>query len=213
MKKQNNAKIKKWYMIKAIIINLIIAFVITLIILFIIFGIFGNKVSLAMDLINMVSIKADTTKITEIKFDEINNTLATYPEYGSRYANIKIDSLGIDLPLYYGDKLSILKNGIGQSSGAYFPGENGSIICMGHNTKSFLYNLPQIQKDAIIEINTSYGDFSYKVYDTKIVNMYNVDELPIQKDKEVFMLYTCYPVTGIGHKTDRFVVYADRIYN
>ena len=213
MKKQNNAKIKKWYMIKAIIINLIIAFVITLIILFTVSTIFGNKVSLAIDLVNMVSVNADTKIISEIKFDEINNTLETYPEYGSRYANIKIDSLGIDLPLYYGDKLSILKNGIGQSSGSYFPGENGSIICMGHNTKSFLYNLPQIQKDAIIEINTSYGDFSYKVYDTKIVNMYNVDELPIQKDKEVFMLYTCYPVTGIGHKTDRFVVYADRIYN
>ena len=32
-----------------------------------------------------------------------------------------------------------------------------------------------------------------------------------QKDKEILMLYTCYPVNGLGHKTDRFVVYAERI--
>lgn len=38
--------------------------------------------------------------------------------------------------------------------------------------------------------------------------MYNVDELPIQDEKEIFMIYTCYPVNTLGHKTDRFVVYA-----
>jgi len=115
------------------------------------------------------------------------------------------------LPLYYGDKLEILRNGVGQSSGAYFPGEGGSIICMGHNTRTFLYHLPEIEKNSIIEIQTTYGTFQYKVYETKIVNMYNVDELPVQKDEEILMLYTCYPVTGLGHKTDRFVVYAKRV--
>ena len=101
--------------------------------------------------------------------------------------------------------------GVGQSSGSYFPGEGGSIICMGHNTKAFLYKLPQIKKGAIIEVETTYGTFKYKVDNTKIVNMYNVDELPIQKYEEVLMLYTCYPVNGLGHKTDRFVVYAKKV--
>ena len=32
-----------------------------------------------------------------------------------------------------------------------------------------------------------------------------------QKYEEVLMLYTCYPVNGLGHKTDRFVVYAKKV--
>ena len=115
------------------------------------------------------------------------------------------------MPLYYGDKLAYLRYGVGQSSGAYFPGEGGSIICMGHNNKTFLYDLPKIKNDAIIEINTTYGDFKYKVYQTKIINMYDVDELKIQKDEEILMLYTCYPVETLGDKTERFVVYAKRV--
>lgn len=162
-------------------------------------------------MVDMISIKTDSSVVPEIKFDTEKSIITNYPEYGSRYGNIKIESLDINLPLYYGDKLSILKNGVGQSSGSYFPGEGGSIICMGHNTKAFLYKLPQIKKGAIIEVETTYGTFKYKVDNTKIVNMYNVDELPIQKDEEVLMLYTCYPVNGLGHKTDRFVVYAKKV--
>ena len=173
--------------------------------------IFGKQIKKAIEVVDMISIKTDSSVVPEIKFDTEKSTITNYPEYGSRYGNIKIESLDINLPLYYGDKLSILKNGVGQSSGSYFPGEGGSIICMGHNTKAFLYKLPQIKKGAIIKVETTYGTFKYKVDNIKIVNMYNVDELPIQKDEEVLMLYTCYPVNGLGHKTDRFVVYAKKV--
>ena len=178
----HNNESTHWIKIEAIIIDLIVA---SIIVLGLIFGfklVFGKQI-----------------KITE------------YPEYGSRYGNIRIESLDVNLPLYYGDKLEILKNGVGQSSGAYFPGEGGTIICMGHNTKSFLYKLPEIKMDSIIKIETTYGTFEYKVRDTKIVDMYDVDELPVQKKDEILMLYTCYPVNGLGHKKDRFVVYARRI--
>ena len=207
MQKQNNniAIAKKWQTIEATIIDVIVAFIIVTKI------IFGKQIKKAIEVVDMISIKTDSSVVPEIKFDTEKSTITNYPEYGSRYGNIKIESLDINLPLYYGDKLSILKNGVGQSSGSYFPGEGGSIICMGHNTKAFLYKLPQIKKGAIIEVETTYGTFKYKVDNTKIVNMYNVDELPIQKYEEVLMLYTCYPVNGLGHKTDRFVVYAKKV--
>ena len=206
----HNDKSTHWIKIEAIIIDLIVASIIVIGLISGVKLLFGKKIKTAIDLLDMVSISTNSNVVSEIKFNENIHEITEYPEYGSRYGNIKIDSLEINLPLYYGDKLSILRNGIGQSSGAYFPGEGGSIICMGHNTKTFLYKLPEIDKNSIIEIQTTYGNFEYKVYDTKIVNMYDVDKIPVQKDEEILMLYTCYPVNGLGHKTDRFVVYAKR---
>ena len=205
-----NVRSIKWRTIKAIIMDIIIAFIGFIVIIFAINLVFGKQIQAAINIVNMISIDADNKIIKPIEFSEEKQKLVEYPEYGTRYGNIKIDSIGINLPLYYGDMPSTLQNGIGQSSGAYFPGEGGSIICMGHNTKTFLYDLPTIANDAIIEVNTSYGDFKYQVYQTKVVSMYNQEELPIQKDEEILMLYTCYPVNTLGHKTDRFVVYAKR---
>lgn len=207
-KQQDNKQIKKWKTIQAIIIDIIVAFIVSIGIIVTTKILFEKQIKKAIDVVDMISIKQNNDIIPEIKFDNEKKVMIQYPEYGTRYGNIKIDSLGINLPLYYGDKLSILKNGIGQTSGGYFPGEGGSIICMGHNTKAFLYKLPEIKKGAQIEIDTTYGNFKYNVYDTKIVDMYDVDKLPVQKNEEILMLYTCYPVNGLGHKTQRFVAYA-----
>lgn len=207
----HNKKSINWLIIEAIIIDIIVASIIVIGIIASVNILFGKKIKSAIELVDMVSINTNSNIISEIKFDENIHEITEYPEYGARYGNIRIDSLDINLPLYYGDKLSILKNGVGQSSGAYFPGEGGSIICMGHNTKTFLYHLPEIQKNQEIVIQTTYGEYKYKVYENKIVNMYDVDELPVQRDEEILMLYTCYPVNGLGHKKDRFVTYAKRI--
>lgn len=206
----HNTKSTYWIKIEAIIIDFIVASIIVIGIIGGIKLLFGKQIKSAIEVIDMVSINTNNNVISEIKFNENTHEIIEYPEYGSRYGNLRIESLNVNLPLYYGDKLEILKNGIGQSSGAYFPGEGGSIICMGHNTKTFLYRLPEIENDAIIKIETTYGTYEYIVNETKIVNMYDVDQLPVQKDEEILMLYTCYPVNGLGHKTDRFVVYAKR---
>ncbi len=201
----------KWKTIEAIIMDIIVAFISLIVIVTAIKLLFGKQIKAAINYADMISINTNNKMIKDIKFDVEKKTITSYPEYGTRYANIKIESLDINLPLYYGDKLAYLRYGVGQTSGAYFPGEGGSIICMGHNNRNYLYNLPKIEKDAIIEILTPYGEFKYKVYDTKIINMYHVDELPVQKEEEILMLYTCYPVNTLGDKKDRFVVFASRI--
>lgn len=207
----HSCKSTQWIKIEAIIIDLIVAFILFIGLIGGVRLIFGKQIKSAIEVIDMVSINTNNNVISEIKFNENVHEITEYPEYGTRYGNIRIDSLDINLPLYYGDKLEVLKNGVGQSSGAYFPGEGGSIICMGHNTKTFFYRLPEINNNEIIKIETTYGTYEYKVCETKIVNMYDVDQLPVQKDEEILMLYTCYPVNGLGHKKDRFVVYAKRI--
>jgi sortase A len=201
----------KWKTIEAIIMDIIVAFIGVMVIMVATNLLFGKQIKAAIRYADMISINTKNKLVKDIKFDEENNTIVSYPEYGTRYGNIKIESLDIELPLYYGDKLAYLRYGVGQTSGAYFPGEGGSIICMGHNNKNYLYDLPKIQNSNLIEITTTYGTFTYKVYDTKIINMRDVDSLPIQKEEEILMLYTCYPVNTLGDKKDRFVAFAKRV--
>lgn len=200
----------RWKMTEAIIIDIIVASISIMAIVFATQIFCGKYIKTAINYADMISINTSNKMIKNIKFDLEKKTITSYPEYGTRYGNIKIESLDINLPLYYGDKLAYLRYGVGQTSGAYFPGEGGSIICMGHNNRNYLYDLPKIQEGAIIEINTTYGDFKYKVYDTKIINMHDVQSLPVQNEEEILMLYTCYPVNSLGDKKDRFVVFARR---
>lgn len=132
--------------IKAIIMDIIVAFIGIIVIVLLVSLFFGKKIKSAINTLDIVSIDTNSKVLKELKFDTIKKKLNDYPEIGERFGNIKIESLDVNLPLYYGDKLSIIKNGVGLTSGAYFPGEGGSVICMGHNTKAFLYNLPEIKE-------------------------------------------------------------------
>ena len=194
--------------IKATIIELIVAFFITVILLGVGKILFGAKIEETMSLISKVSIGVNNQN-EEIKTVIEDKKIKNYPEYGTQYATIKIPKIDVELPVYYGDTLDILKKGVGHSSGSYFPGEGGSIIYMGHNSKKMFRRFSELQKGNEIEVTTSYGDFKYKIYDMQLIKETEVDKLPIQEDKEILMIYTCYPFNNIGYATQRYVVYAE----
>lgn len=198
-------KVKVWATIRYIIV----AFLFSLAILLIIQIGFEEKLNKAITLINLVSVNDKEKTVTEMKLNSNVKRLESYPEYGAKYGTIEIPSIDVDLPLYYGDSLSVLrKGGVGQSSGGYFPGEGGSIICMAHNTKGYLYRLSEVQIGDTIKITTTYGEFNYEIYDTKIVPQTDLDAVPVQDEEEILMIYTCYPTNSIGHATKRFIAYA-----
>ena len=192
----------------ATIKHLIVAIIFIVIIMAIIYILFGSRISMAISLINKVSIDTSNVVLKEVKLNSVTKRLESYPEYGTKYGNVKIDSIDVDLPLYYGDTLSILRNGVGHSSGSYFPGEGGSIVCMAHNTIGYLYNLSHIEIGDKIVVATNYGTFTYKVTETKIVNETEVDAVKVQNKEEILILYTCYPTNTFGHATQRFITYS-----
>ena len=194
--------------IKATIIELIVALFITVILLVIGYFLFGAKIEETMSLISKVSIGvSDGSEVVNTVIDD--EKIKNYPEYGTKYATIKIPKIDVELPVYYGDTLDILKKGVGHSSGSYFPGEGGSIIYMGHNSKKMFRRFSELQKGNEIEVTTTYGDFKYKIYDMQLIKETDVDKLPVQDEKEILMVYTCYPFNNIGYATQRYVVYAE----
>ena len=96
---------------KATIINLIVAFFSTIIILLCSYTIFKHEIEDVISTLNIISVDTSKKEVKVTAFDE-NNTLVNYPEYGTQYANIEIPKIDIDLPVYFGDTLDVLKNGV-----------------------------------------------------------------------------------------------------
>ena len=105
--------------------------------------------------------------------------------------------------------MELLQKGVGHSTGSYFPGEGGSIVYMGHNSPNIFRRFSELQKGDKITVTTDYGKFTYKIYDMKLIKETEIDKVPIQKEKEILMVYTCYPFNNIGYATKRYVVYAN----
>lgn len=198
-------------LIKATIIDVIVALLITVLLLAMLKIFLGQEIDLVIGIANTISIDIANKKEKETKYDTQSKSLTSYPEYGTKYATIEIPKIDVDLPVYFGDTLDILKNGVGHSSGSYFPGEGGSIIYMGHNSKKIFRRFSELQLNNEITIKTSYGEFKYKIYDMQIVEETETEKLPIQHDEEKLMIYTCYPFNNIGYATQRFVVYANLV--
>ena len=196
--------------LKATISSIIVALFITGLLILVINLFFGQEIGEIFSLVNKVSITIDENKeVAETTISEEENKLINYPEYGTQYATIQIDKIDVNLPVYFGDTLEILKKGVGHSSGSYFPGEGGSIIYMGHNAKNTFRRFGELQIGNEIKVTTNYGEYTYKIYDMKLIKETETDKLPIQKEKEILMIYTCYPFNNIGYTTQRYVVYAE----
>lgn len=198
--------------LKATISSIIVAFFITSALMLVIYLFCGQEIEEIFSLVSKVSIDINPEREQEpIEIDTDDNTLVNYPEYGTQYATIEIDKIDLEAPVYYGDTLEILKKGVGHSSGSYFPGEGGSIIYMGHNSKKMFRRFSELQIGNEIKVTTTYGEYTYKIYDMQLIKETEVDKLPIQKDKEILMVYTCYPFNNIGYATQRYVVYAELV--
>ena len=79
---------------------------------------------------------------------------------------------------------------------------------MGHNSTSVFRRFSELQIGNEIIVTTSYGEYTYIIYDMELIDETEVDKLPIQKEEEILMVYTCYPFNNIGYATQRYVVYA-----
>lgn len=205
------SKNKTKYVIIANLYSIVIAIIIIIFILGMIKILFGTQIETAFMLANKVSINVDSNKDNtnqETKIDTEKKTLENYPEYGTQYATIEIPRIDANLPVYFGDTLEILKKGVGHSSGSYFPGEGGSILYMGHNSKKVFRRFSELQIGDKIKVTTTYGEYNYKIYDMQLINETELEKVPIQKDEEILMVYTCYPFNNVGYATQRYVVYA-----
>ena len=199
---------KKKAILKATILEVIVAFICSSFLVGFIFFIFYSPIQEIFQMMDLVSEKSNKKILKDVKLDLKTKNLESYPEYGTKYASISIPSVNIEQPIYYGDDNETLKYGVGQYIASSFPGEGGSILYMGHNTSNMLRNLPNVSLGDEIIVTTNYGTYHYQIDDTKVIQDTELDKVPIKREGEVLMLYTCYPTTTVVYTPYRFVVYA-----
>ena len=194
---------------KAAIKSIIVAFLFVIIIGVFAITIGKEKFAMVTYILQIMTVNKNNVQTIEPVLE--GGVLTNYPTYGTKYAVLKIPCINLEQPVYYGANYTILKNGVAHDETSYFPGEGGSIIYAGHNYSTFLADLPEVVNDEKIIVETSYGTFEYKVVGSKIIKETDTDEVPIQGEKEMLMIYTCWPINNIGHATERYVVYANLI--
>lgn len=192
--------------------NLAISFFFAAIFVLCYYFLLEDKIMPYVSLINTTAVRGEDIEIIA-KYNIEAKRLIDYPSYGSKYATLEIPSINLNLPVYHGDNKKILRLGVGHYTGSYFPGENGSILYAAHNNAGLFHDLDKIKVGDIITIKATYGTFKYQMKEYKIVKETDLSAFPIQHDKELLMMYTCWPIDkGIaGHKKDRYVVYAEKI--
>lgn len=168
------------------------------------FYLLRGKIDTFLNLASMLKQPSRNDIQKEVLVNE-NNEIISYPAYGDNYATLKISKLNIDLPIKFGDSKDILIDSIGHTSTSFLPGEGGTILMSGHNSKSMLQDLKNISKGDRITIETTYGIFTYEVEEIKIMKLSQYNEIKIENEEKLF-LYTCYPFSDILYGNERFVV-------
>ena len=193
--------------IKAVVKYLIIAFFFSSFFIFLFTLAFGSKFEGYLSILNSMSININEKAEKTSEF----NLKSNKPSWGDEFGTISIPSISLTLPVVHGDSMDLIVNRVGHYAGSYFPGEGGSVILPGHNSKNIFHELPKLNIGDEIIIETTYGTYTYEIYKTLIIENNDDDKLPVQSDMEILMLYTCYPVDAIWYAKYRYVVYAIKV--
>ncbi len=199
-------KLKK--SLKGIAKNIAVSFFFTAFLIFLFYLFVERQVRPYFTLISNLSYSTIKNENQTISFDQVEKRLTDYPNYGTVWATIKIPKLNLELPVYHGDTLDILRYGVGHLAGSYFPGEGGGIILDAHNNDAYFGTLPNLEVGDTIVLDTVYGEYTYEMTESKIIKNTEEEALPVKTEEETLMLYTCYPPGYVGLTNERYVVYA-----
>jgi sortase A len=122
---------------------------------------------------------------------------------------IEILRLRVSVAVVEGAGEVTLRRAAGHIEGTGLPGQPGNVGIAGHRD-SFFRPLKNIQRDDVIILTTSRGQFRYRVVSTKVVSPADVAVLS-SDGTEVLTLVTCYPFYFIGAAPSRFIVRAARV--
>ncbi len=137
-------------------------------------------------------------------------------EYGIKdniIGYINIPKLNLELPIVLGANTENMKKGAVHLTETSYPigGENtNSVIAAhrGYNKAQMFRYIDRLEYGDEIYIQNFREELVYRVYEIKVIDPNDVNELLIEEGKDIITLFTCHPYMVDTH---RYVVKAERI--
>ena len=125
---------------------------------------------------------------------------------------ISIPKIELNVALSEGVDVGTLKYAVGHFAGTPMPGDKGNFCVAGH--RSYAYNeyfnrLDELVIGDKITVTTMSGEFTYEVYDSKVVRPEETSVLDNTERSEI-TLVTCTPIRVATH---RLIIKGKRIVN
>lgn len=126
---------------------------------------------------------------------------------------LKIDRIGVELPIYHSTSDEVLSRGVGHLEGSSLPvgGENTHSVLSAHRglpSSRLFTDLDRLEKGDTFQIVVLDQVLTYQVDFIKIIEPNDVSDLQIREGKDYCTLFTCTPY---GINTHRLLVRGVRI--
>jgi sortase A len=110
-------------------------------------------------------------------------------------ARLSVPTRGIEQIVLAGDSGRTLAFGPGHTTGSAMPGEPGSVVISGHRDTHFRF-LQQLQQGEEIHLQTSNGQYRYKIQGTRLLDIHR-HKLVSDPDNKLLHLVTCFPFDSV----------------
>ena len=117
-------------------------------------------------------------------------------------AKLIIPKINISVAVAEGTDMETLKYAVGHFTGTAMPGEKGNFAVAGHRSytyNEFLNKADQLSIGDEIIVQTKKGEFTYIIYETKVVLPEEISVLDPTKDATC-TLVTCTPIRVATHR-------------
>ncbi len=126
---------------------------------------------------------------------------------------VKIDKIGVELPIYHGTSDEVLSVGVGHLEGTSLPvgGENTHSVMSAHRglpSAKLFTDLDRLEPGDTFQITVLDQVLTYQVDQVKVITPTEVEDLMIAEGKDYCTLFTCTPY---GINTHRLLVRGIRI--
>lgn len=126
---------------------------------------------------------------------------------------VKIDAIGVDLPIYHGTGEDALLRGAGHLQGSHLPigGESRHSVVTAHRglaNSAMFTDLDKVKEGDTFTLEVLGEVFTYQVMQTKVVDPDDTDTIRPEVGRDLVTLVTCTP---LGINTHRILVTGERI--
>jgi LPXTG-site transpeptidase (sortase) family protein len=129
--------------------------------------------------------------------------------YGEPLAKISVPSIKFNGIVLEGTDDKVLAGGPGHLPETAYPGEPDNVAISNHNSYSLSWG--DIKKGDVIQLQTNWGTFNYRVNGTRVVDARDTSVTASTYPKPTLTFITCWPLWAGALARQRFVVFADLV--